>query len=391
LFAFACSEQHEELVIMFGDRSNSLSFETLEQKQMLAGDVLVSMVGGHLVIEGDEAGNQIAISSGSEAGVFVIQGLEGTSVKLADAPEGDPPAPETGLVVEGVRGRVHVDLDAGDDTVVVHDAQFRRGLSIAAGAGADTVRIGAAEDASPDEGAEIVADDANVVVRGSLAIQTGSEDDAIVVGNASIRGHAAISTGDGDDVVELGDALDVEGLLPDDSLSATLRARHGLSVALGAGNDELTLNNVAAGHVALGGGEGDDQFDVHQLTSLALGIHGGDGDGADVVSLSDLKVRFAGLALGDGVDDVDIVDSAFTALAVSLGAGDDGLSLQGVTAVHALLHGGDGEADELKNAADNVFRRLAIRGFELPDALVDTTSKLVGSGPLGRVLGRLRR
>ena len=94
----------------------SLAFEKLESKQMLAGDVIVSVVEGNLIIEGDELGNQIAVSSGEAAGTYIIRGLEGTTVKLGEDGE---PAPETGLVVEGVRGHVRINLGDGDDALTV--------------------------------------------------------------------------------------------------------------------------------------------------------------------------------------------------------------------------------------------------------------------------------
>jgi hypothetical protein len=100
----------------------SLAFEKLESKQMLAGDVVVSVVEGNLIIEGDELGNQIAVSSGEGAGAYVIRGLEGTTVKLG---EDGAPAPETGLVVEGVRGHVRINLGEGDDAVSVTDHRHR--------------------------------------------------------------------------------------------------------------------------------------------------------------------------------------------------------------------------------------------------------------------------
>src|SRR5687768_10885367 len=94
-----------------------LGFESLERKQMLAGDVLVSVVGGNLLVEGDAEANSIVMTSGAETGSLVIQGLDGTNVQFADAAPGDPPTPASGLVVGGVRGHVRVNLGDGNDTV----------------------------------------------------------------------------------------------------------------------------------------------------------------------------------------------------------------------------------------------------------------------------------
>ena len=386
---------------MSGTAHTTLRFETLERKQPLAGDVVVSLVGGHLVIEGDEAANQISISSGEEPGSFVIQGLEGTVVKLADAETGDPPAPETGLVVEGVRGHVRVGLGEGDDVLAVHDAHFRRGLTINTGAGADEVRIGAAEDADPVDPAEEVESDANVHLLGSLLINTGEEGDAVNVASASVGGLLTIATDGGDDTVNLGAEEVGEGAVAaavGAGEDATLHAKLGVSVLLGEGVDAVIANDVVTrGILGVGGGAGADSVEIHDSTAAILGIRGGDGDANDSVTLSGLKAHHAAIGLGDGDDEVSIVDSAFGSLAVALGAGDDSLSIQTVKATRALLAGGEGDGDELTDAGDNTFRHVAISGFELPpdvntDPILPRMERpgLLG-GPLARLLGRLRR
>jgi hypothetical protein len=384
---------------MSGTARTTLRFETLERKQPLAGDVVVSLVGGNLVIEGDDAGNQIAISSGEEPGTFVIQGLEGTAVRLADAEPGDPPAPETGLVVEGVRGHVRVGLGDGDDTVAVHDAEFRRGLTINAGAGADVVRVGAAEDADPVDPAEEDELDANVHVRGSLLINTGEDGDTVNVASASVGGLLTVATDGGDDTVNLGaEAAGEAAVAVGAGEDATLHARLGVNVLLGDGVDAVIANDVATrGILGIGGGEGADSIEVHDSTAGFVGIRGGDGDASDSVTLLGLKAHHAAIGLGDGADDVSIVDSAFSSLAVALGAGDDSLSIQTVKATRALLGGGEGEGDELTDAGDNTFRHVAIAGFELPPEVntdpiiprIDRPGQL--GGVIGRLLGRLRR
>ncbi len=383
---------------MSGTARTTLRFESLERKQPLAGDVVVSLVGGNLVIEGDEAANQVAISSGEEPGTFVIQGLEGTVVKMADAEPGDPPTPETGLVVEGVRGHVRVGLGEGDDVVAVHDAQFRRGLTINTGAGADEVRIGAAEDASPDP-TEEVESDANVHIRGSLLISSGEDGDTVNVASASVGGLLTIATDGGDDTVNLGaEAASEAAAAVSAGEDATLHARLGVNVLLGDGVDAVVANDVATrGVLGVGGGAGADSVEIHDSTAAVLGIRGGDGDASDSVTLSGLKVHHAAIGLGDGADEVSIVDSAFGSLAVALGAGDDSLSIQTVKATRALLAGGEGDGDELTDAGDNTFRHVAISGFELPpDVNTDPIRPRIErpgllGGPLARLLGRLRR
>ena len=56
----------------------SLRFEQLEEKKLLAGDVTVAVVHGALMIDGDDLGNQIVVSSGENPGEYLIRGLDGT-------------------------------------------------------------------------------------------------------------------------------------------------------------------------------------------------------------------------------------------------------------------------------------------------------------------------
>ena len=99
----------------------ALRFEHLEDKALLAGDVTVAVVHGALVITGDELGNQIAISSSQEPGEYLIQGLDGTLLHLAE----EDGAGESELLVTGVRHGIHVDLGEGDDSVSLNNARVR--------------------------------------------------------------------------------------------------------------------------------------------------------------------------------------------------------------------------------------------------------------------------
>jgi hypothetical protein len=377
---------------MSGITRNKLGFESLENKQMLAGDVLVSLVNGNLLIEGDAEGNSIVIAAGEEVGTLVIQGLDGTNVQFADAEPTDPPTPETGLVVTGVRGHVRVGLGDGDDAVAVHDVTVRRSLTINGGAGDDEVRIGAAGDIAGD-----VSDDlaANVRVGGLLSINTGEDNDSVVVGNA-MAGLVSILTDGGDDAVTLG-AEGGASSAGDEDL-ATLRAHFGIHIALGDGADTANLRDVASrGGVAIGGGNDADTISLADVRALALGLRGGSDDAVDPVMLSGLNVGHAIVELGAGADDLSIVDSAFKSLAVGMGAGDDSLSITTVTAKRALLAGGEGTGDELTDAGDNTIQNRVVSGFEAP-ADVNTEPMLPrngrpgrGPGPLAGLLGRLRR
>ena len=64
----------------------------------------MSVVEGRLIVEGDELGNQIAITAGPEPGSYAVHGLDGTNVILQPPPV-DPAGgePMSTVVVHGVR------------------------------------------------------------------------------------------------------------------------------------------------------------------------------------------------------------------------------------------------------------------------------------------------
>jgi hypothetical protein len=300
----------------------SARFESLELRQLLAGDVLVNVVRGDLLIRGDTEGNEIAVTEGAEPGSFVVTGLNGTTVHQ----EGQTPATE--VTVTGVRNDVRIGLGEGNDSVSLVEAN----------------------------------------VRGSVLIHTGAGEDEVVVDGVAIGGRLAIDASADNDIVRLGGADDtnVSTLgVRDDALEDELRVRKGIHVNLGSGNDYVALVQAAT-HTVIGvnGGLGDDTIKARLTRSGAFAVLGG--DGADAVLLDDIQARHAGVHAGAGNDHVIIQDSVFTTLGVALGEGDDTLSIGGNQARIAVLLGGTGE-DTLEELSENAFGFQIVRGFENPD------------------------
>jgi hypothetical protein len=331
--------------------SRPLAIESLEPKQMLAGDVTVSQVGANLFVRGDDLANQLVITSGETAGSYIIRGLEGTSVTLEGS---STPAPETGLVVTGVRGFVNVNTGDGDDEVIVEDARFRLGLTIATGEGNDEVVV---------QGTK---------VGGVLSILTGAGDDSVQVGAAATPPSALAATGS----------------------AASVNGGFAIDILLGDGDDSAEVHNASAmGSIVVGGGLGADNVDVSDVRTAVLILRGGDGDAADEIEVARAKSFAAVIGTGAGADRVAIIDSAFTSLNVALGSGDDELSLQKVSARVAVLAGGEGTGDKYADAGENSLGRIAITGFELPEG-VNTPARNAFprlSGLLTGVLSRLLR
>ena len=58
-----------------------MNIESLEDRRMMAGDVSVDVTGGgDLVLDGDDAGNEVIIRRLPGAGAYQIQGLNGTTI-----------------------------------------------------------------------------------------------------------------------------------------------------------------------------------------------------------------------------------------------------------------------------------------------------------------------
>ena len=116
-------------------------FEVLEDRQLLAGDVVVSVVRGELMLQGDTLDNKVIIVAGSEANSFVIKGLDGTTVHQQD----DPAATE--VTVAGVRS-IRANLGDGNDLLALLGGDIRGNVSIRTGVGDDRVLIGTVDNAS---------------------------------------------------------------------------------------------------------------------------------------------------------------------------------------------------------------------------------------------------
>jgi hypothetical protein len=386
----------------FGSRHRG-RFESLERRNLLAGDVLVSLAaGGRLEIQGDDLDNKVLVTAGAEAGSFVVTGLDGTTVTMDGTTSGEATIQDA--------SDVKIDLGAGNDLVAVVGANVGGKLSINTGSEDDRVFIGTAGDAVELEGVTLPADLA-VTVGGRLNVKTGDGDDVIEINDASVNGMVSVYAGDGDDNVTLGGSV----IGPTDGTASAeanvglglglghghgehglglglgrlfhfgghFRARGGADIDLGNGDDTLNLDNVTArGKISVRAGDGDDTINATAVTSAALSVLGG--DGLDAVTLNALTVDHVGIHTGDDSDTVDVRDSVFTSLGISLGDGDDSLTTENLTSRVVALLGGHGY-DTLNQLTDDDYVRELIRGFELPTPVNIPGLPLRG---LGRLLHR---
>lgn len=203
------------------------SAEVLEDKTLLAGNVLASMSGsGNLTIKGDNFNNNInvvAIANGVR--VVGLQDLNGSPTTVNGLPFVDF---SVGTVVPG---NLKAIMKGGHDRV---------GLLVAVN-GNVTANMGSGSD---------FVEAVSSVIGGNVKVNMGSSTnlfaDGVTVANVAVGGNAVIKGGKGSHIVGIANS----------SVAKTL------SVSLGGGDDTLIIGNSFATGFKANGGSGVDIFEV---------------------------------------------------------------------------------------------------------------------------------
>jgi hypothetical protein len=119
-------------------QGGSLKLESLEQRNLLAGDVMVSVSSsGDLLVTGDAEANSVLIATGDEG--VAIFGLDETDIVWngESAPFQNVVLPETIAEIRDFR----IDMQNGDDTVHVEDVEINRSLKVLLRQGNDSVTM----------------------------------------------------------------------------------------------------------------------------------------------------------------------------------------------------------------------------------------------------------
>ena len=163
-----------------------LSYESLEERKLLAGDVSV-VEDGNLYIRGDELSNQIAIIA-DESGQVTISGLNNTTINGS---------------TESFRVSNSVDLNGARG----RNASFEGGLRILTYGGNDRIDIQGIElgDSSLINTGE--GDDFVRFIRSTshhdFVANSGSGDDSLNFVQTRVRGAFGVSTDNGEDSIRL--------------------------------------------------------------------------------------------------------------------------------------------------------------------------------------------
>ena len=330
-----------------------LCSESLETREVLAGNVNVVLSGHNLTITGDESANTIAITQTTATKTVRVEGRF-TNIFLNG---GGSAAFQEINVADFAKLNVKIVTKEGFDFLTIGQAVGDRvtfaKLTIDTGAGSDGVAMqrvdvtgAGTNQITLGKNSEVDADNLNIVesgFAGDLKVRSGDGDDQVlVVTNTNVAGKLDIDCFKGNDAVavqngthgavsvKLGDGNDTAASLWNLNVTAGK-----LSLDTGNGSEvQVILNNVtAAKNVSINLGT-DAAADANTLgvtgltSSTKVTIRGG--KGADNVALNTLHAPVIDVKLGEAADVLNInglaADGALnsaTKLSIALGAGDD--------------------------------------------------------------------
>lgn len=304
--------------------------EPLERRQMLAGNVLVSLSGNNVTVTGDSLGNTVEITALDNK--VVIRGLQDTLVNGS---------PDNFVLATGSRmidGSVNISMGLGNDTVL-----FSR----------------------------------NVIIAGISNIAGDDGDDQLGSTGVQFQTAAFFYGGNGNDTVSL-----------QDSTFGTLwiKTHHG--------NDLVTLEDVTTtGKLKIKTGTGNDDVALNRVTTAAgtkLSIHTENGDDDVAIRNSTINGVFK-LRTRGGSDAVMTDDNTFNdVVTVNLGRNNDNFLGRATNTYNGGfdLTAGDGHSDNVDaTTPNNVFnggKRVSRSEGNTADAQLitsridDTTNGAIG-------------
>jgi hypothetical protein len=348
---------------MVRNRLRRLQFESLEQRQQLAGDVSVGVAGGQLFITGDLHANDIVLTSTGNPGEFrVASGVYSfTTVNGGVAP----------VTVGGVTSHVFINLGEGNNQVIFDSnpaaINFAGNLRIDMGAGWDALQAHGLNNISVAGSFDFVAGDGvnnlyleKLYVGANLIITLGSSLDHLVLNSGSVGGAVGIDSGAEDDTVymELAVAGSVflNGTGEDQLWLADMVTPTAIGGSLFVAMDQGSLNlfNVNIGYDLVVNGNGNVRVgysDIHRDVNLTLTTGHSSVSFGPIASVPDMQ-QFGGdftVTLGALGGDVAI-DSANIAHNLIINGGDanNNINLTNVRAASSFTIDAGGGNDTIR-------------------------------------------
>jgi hypothetical protein len=258
-------------------RSFRPSIESLEERQLLAGNVAAFVTPSVFGLGGDLYIKEAAGQAGRRSAIQISQLPNGNiRVKGIEHAEGTTLVNGAQFRDFKVRGDLRINLGGGGDLVRLQPNAKFNGV---------TINLGGPSGSNVEDIDMVNAD--RITTRGSMTIDTGRDSDYVYVKGCRIGDsggdNLTIRTGAGTDDVQVTDLdrfTDVRGILNvrtfnttederDTVLMRNVLVRKDITTSLGGGADTLTMIGVtAAGDIILATGEGDDRGTLNSVWAL---------------------------------------------------------------------------------------------------------------------------
>ena len=326
-------------------QKKSFTFESLEQKEVLAGNVVAALAGNQMTIDGDAYANEIEVVEIAPNQIQVT-GLGGTTVNGA----------ASGVFSGGLIEDVTIRLRGGDDVCLIRNVSLTDNAM-----GELEVRTHRGDDFVEMTGVETSQ---------SIKVDTGQNNDVLQAFHTRTRGQYLTQTGHGNDVTVVEDffAGFFEAGSWDGNDEIVLRKGETVTdarVRSGTQHDRVELVDMRVGvDLLVDTWDGFDQVNVKNVHVVAdsifdtgsesdrlhiEGLKNGNnlkidmGNGADYLFSEDVEARNIYVDTGADNDKVTLIDNHATRdLHAYLGQGNDRFWIEGSSASTPLFDGGSG-------------------------------------------------
>jgi hypothetical protein len=374
-------------------RTRRLSFESLEIRALLAGNVTASINDGIVTIIGDDAANAIRVGSQGFSG----QTMEGAPTSINGVPNGSF---DWGPGAFGIR----IQMQGGGDFVRTDNTVFS--LVADMGAGNDNflgfimrtsteliVDGGDGDDAITLTGQERLNRFRNTIGT-SAVLRGGAGGDLIDLTNTDASRELVIYGGAGSDLIKtlggsVSNLLYISGEAGSDRIEVSqYRIQNYLTLDGGEGFNSFKVD-TASPEIGMAVYSGSDA-DYLETNGGALGytafIMGGGNDYMIVTIAGFVGTDWLGLIMGDGADYV-VVGGAIDQLYADMGSGDDGLQVVNTKLGRAIddftnvtprpsksgyFEGGPG--GDFLQVINSLFDFSVLRNWEGASGITDSTS-----------------
>lgn len=321
-------------------------FEHMEPRLLLDGAVTASVVGGELLITGDDLSNSIVVTALDEPGQYMVMGFISGGARTQVNGGGSD-------ILDGVETRIRIDMRSGWDIVNIGDrngadTMVDCAVDIDLGNGTNVLNIGRVHYAGR------LRYGGHVEITGDVSVSNGrwGNGNLYIAGAALPELHADLGSGGDAKAATLVNLL--HGMAVDSDLPGMQDSNcviHTLDLVNPRGTLNMLVRNTSIAVTNITTAEGDDTFDLK-------GFDGG----------------VAMIATGDGADNLAIDQSdgdrhcTFTELSIETGEDNDSVWISNSEPGEAYIDlgmGGSGGASQdlyLSPQGGTSFRSLAVRG-----------------------------